>query len=119
MKSLIIISLILALLLITVGISSCAQTQEQHGMGTILAGQLCTKANSSETLSLTEAKQIALNSECNNGTLKEDTASCNEITGTWWIDLDIQKAGCSPACVINVETKHAEINWRCTGLIGN
>ena len=32
-------------------------------------------------------------------------------------DLDIEKAGCNPACVINVETRTAEINWRCTGLL--
>lgn len=43
---------------------------------------------------------------------------CNEITGTWWIDLDVEDAeGCNPACVINVVTNQAEINWRCTGLL--
>ncbi len=44
---------------------------------------------------------------------------CNENSGTWWIDLDIQKKGCNPACVINAETKESEINWRCTGLIAH
>jgi len=69
-------------------------------------------------MSLTEAKQIALASECGEqGTLK-DTYLCNEDTGTWWIDLDIEKEGCNPACVVNVATKQAEINWRCTGVIG-
>jgi len=42
---------------------------------------------------------------------------CNENTGTYWINLNITKEGCSPACVINLETRTAEINWRCTGLI--
>lgn len=42
---------------------------------------------------------------------------CNEFTGTYWIDLDIEKEGCNPACVVNVETREAEINWRCTGLL--
>lgn len=70
-----------------------------------------------KNLSLSEAKQIASASECaKEGKLKE-TYVCNEITGTWWIDLNIKKEGCSPACVINVETKQAEINWRCTGLV--
>ncbi len=42
---------------------------------------------------------------------------CNEGTKTWWIDMDIVRPGCSPACVVNVETRTAEINWRCTGLL--
>jgi len=42
---------------------------------------------------------------------------CNENTGTYWINLNITKEGCSPACVVNIETRTAEINWRCTGLI--
>jgi hypothetical protein len=41
---------------------------------------------------------------------------CNTNSQTWWIDLNISKQGCSPACVIFVENKTAEINWRCTGL---
>ena len=76
----------------------------------------CTKTGTSFTMTLDEAKAIAKNSDCNQGNLKEN-AFCNEGTGTWWIDLDITKEGCNPACVINVETKQAEINWRCTGLV--
>lgn len=78
--------------------------------------QVCVKEGTGEKLSLNEAKSIASNSECSQGALKEKYI-CNEITGTWWIDLDIEKEGCSPACVVNVATKEAEINWRCTGLI--
>jgi len=77
----------------------------------------CVKKGTDEKLSLDEAKQIALkDSECSKGNLKE-TYMCNEVTGTWWFDLDIEKQGCMPACVVNVATKEAEINWRCTGLI--
>ncbi len=47
----------------------------------------------------------------------EKTYFCNEGTGTYWINLNLTKQGCSPACVINVETQKAEINWRCTGLL--
>lgn len=65
-------------------------------------------------MSLEEAEEIAGNSECG-GDFKNNF-TCNEITNTWWIDLDIEKEGCSPACVINTKTKEAEINWRCTGL---
>ena len=68
-------------------------------------------------MSLTEAQDMAINSECGNHL--EGQSVCNETTKTWWLDLDIEKEGCSPACVVNVETKQAEINWRCTGLIPN
>ena len=75
------------------------------------------KAPTGEQMDYEEAKQIALASDCvKDGTLKE-THFCNENTGTWWIDLDITKEGCNPACVIDVISKKAEINWRCTGLL--
>jgi len=43
----------------------------------------------------------------------------NEGTKTWWFDanLNATQPGCNPACVVSEETKTAEINWRCTGLI--
>ncbi len=41
----------------------------------------------------------------------------NETTKTWWFDLDIDKPGCSPACVVSEENWVPEINWRCTGLV--
>lgn len=79
--------------------------------------EFCVKEDTGEKLSLDEAKQIALNSDCaNEGTLK-DTYMCNDITGTWWLDLNADKQGCAPACIVNVATKEAKINWRCTGLI--
>lgn len=76
--------------------------------------EACSK-DTGETLTLIHAKQIAVDSEC--GDRLKDTYSCNQITGTYWIDLDIEREGCSPACVVNVETREAEINWRCTGVI--
>jgi len=75
----------------------------------------CTKKEAQYTLTLTHAKQIAINSEC--GDRLKETYICNEFTGTYWFDLDVEKEGCNPACVVNVETREAEINWRCTGLI--
>ncbi|OGM10846.1 hypothetical protein A2Z22_03105 [Candidatus Woesebacteria bacterium RBG_16_34_12] len=64
-----------------------------------------------------EAKGIA-SEVCSEGKLKEEHF-CNGVTGTWWIDFEPNeiKEGCNPACVVNIETKQAEINWRCTGLI--
>lgn len=66
-------------------------------------------------MSLTEAREIALISEC--GDRLKDIQVCNEGTGTWWIDLDIEKEGCAPACVVDLKTGMASINWRCTGLV--
>lgn len=68
-----------------------------------------------KTMTLADALEIAINSDCE-GSLT-DTAICNPDTGTWWIDLDVEKEGCSPACVVDVETGTAETNWRCTGLL--
>jgi hypothetical protein len=82
---------------------------------TIFFEEFCQKKDTNIKLGLSEAKNLAIQGQC--GDNLKDTYICNEITGTWWIDLDIQKEGCNPACVINVETKMAEINWRCTGLI--
>ncbi len=76
----------------------------------------CT-APGGESMTLAEAKEIALASACmENGTLK-DTSVCNSNTGTWWIDMDAELEGCSPACVVSIATMEAEINWRCTGLV--
>ncbi len=70
----------------------------------------------STPMSEKKARSIAETSECvSNGILK-DIAIYNESTKTWWIDLDIDKPGCNPACVVS-EDESAEINWRCTGLI--
>lgn len=66
---------------------------------------------------LEEALEIARKSECIAEGELTNRSMYNEFTETWWIDLDIEKEGCSPACVISVGTKAAEINWRCTGLL--
>ena len=80
-------------------------------------GKDCVDGNTGERMTLLEAKEIALKSECvKEGNLKNESF-CNQDTGTWWLDLDITKESCAPACVINVTTKKAEINWRCTGLL--
>ena len=61
------------------------------------------------------ARSIAETGECvNYGALKEN-AFYNQNSKTWWIDLDVDKSECNPACVI-YEDEKTEINWRCTGL---
>jgi len=104
--------------IITINIPSDTTTTTIIGLTTtttVSSEEFCQKKDTDNKLSLSEAKDIALLSEC--GDRLKDTYICNEITGTWWINLDIEKEGCNPACVINVETKTAEINWRCTGLL--
>jgi len=70
-------------------------------------------------MTINEALNIALSSECAQKAKLSSKVFCNENTGTWWIDVNPfeTKAGCNPACVVNVITKQAEINWRCTGAI--
>lgn len=65
-----------------------------------------------------EARKIAEKS-CIKGGEALGPGTYNEITRTWWFDanLNATKPGCNPACVVSEETKSAEINWRCTGLI--
>ena len=75
----------------------------------------CVDSESKSILTLADAKQIAIESEC--GDVLKDTYVCNENTGTYWIDLNIEKPGCVPACVVDIITREAVINWRCTGLI--
>lgn len=68
-------------------------------------------------MSQDEAREIAQNSACIAEGELTGNSFYNDYTKTWWFDLDIEKTGCSPACVVNEATREAEINWRCTGLI--
>lgn len=61
-------------------------------------------------------REVVEDEYCGTGPLTEEY-SCNQETATYWIDLDIEKEGCNPACVVHIDTREAEINWRCTGLI--
>lgn len=74
--------------------------------------------NPTTTLSEAEAKTIAQNT-CIKGGDSLGEGMHNEGTKTWWFDanLNAAKPGCNPACVVSEETKTAEINWRCTGLL--
>jgi len=105
-RSFIILLIILVFSLLI--ISGCGEVEVEE--------EICIDGETGEFLSLSEAREIALASDCvEQGALKEQHF-CNEYTGTWWLDLDIEMEGCSPACVVNIVTKETEINWRCTGL---
>ena len=70
-----------------------------------------------EDMSLEQAQEIAEQSSCADvGALTGD-AFYNADTGTWWLDLNAEKEGCSPACVVHISDKTAEVNWRCTGAL--
>ena len=67
-------------------------------------------------LSEKEAIQIAESStQCKQAGTLTQQRFYNENSQTWWIDIDGNKPGCNPACVI-YEDEHTEVNWRCTGL---
>lgn len=66
-------------------------------------------------LTISDAKEIAKKSECGDRLL--NSYRCNEASGTWWIELSIEKEGCMPACVVDVKDREAKINWRCTGFV--
>lgn len=84
---------------------------------TAVEGEYCLDKDTGVKLGYQEAVEIAQDSDClEQGQLKE-TRFCNQDTGTWWIDLDIDKPGCNPACVVNVSDRTADINWRCTGVL--
>jgi hypothetical protein len=70
-----------------------------------------------EVMSVEQARDIAEQSSCmDEGPLTGD-GFYNENSRTWWFDLDVEKEGCNPACVVNVVDKTTEVNWRCTGAL--
>jgi hypothetical protein len=75
------------------------------------------KAATGESINLFEAQKIFDASQCSREGSAKPEHFCNETTGTLWIDIMAYRKGCNPACVINVKTKTAEVNWRCTGAI--
>ena len=68
-------------------------------------------------ITVVEAQKIAENSSCMAVGNLTGTPSYNNVTKTWWFDLDTVKPGCSPACVVFEANLSAGVNWRCTGLL--
>ncbi len=67
---------------------------------------------------MSEALNIA-ERDCSTGIVETHEAFYNDATKTWWFNFKPNEPNklCNPACVVGEETKTAEINWRCTGLI--
>lgn len=107
------ITLVVLMVLCTLLIPACTVKEPEKPAPT---EEYCIKKDTNERMSLIEAKSIA-QKVCGEGSGLKDTYVCNKYTGTWWIDIEIEKPGCNPACVVNVATKEAEINWRCTGAL--
>jgi hypothetical protein len=81
------------------------------------ASVACTAPDGSR-MTLGTALEIASAGGCTVEATLTDRHMCNDVTGTWWIDLEPEdpRAGCTPACVVNISAETSEINWRCTGL---
>lgn len=81
--------------------------------------QACVRLWETPCPALTEAqaRAIAESSPCMDEGALTGTPTYNENSKTWWFGTDIQRQGCSPACVVSEDTRTAEINWMCTGLI--
>jgi hypothetical protein len=78
------------------------------------------KKSSTPAATLTESEaRIIAEASCIKGGEALSAGSYNPNSKTWWFDanLNATREGCNPACVVSEETKTAEINWRCTGLI--
>jgi len=135
MKKILVLGIVLSLFL-----SGCAQPAEQRGITNfeecVAAGnpvmesypRQCRADGETFTevidellpaLGESEAIAIAEASPCmDEGSLTGNIAY-NGFTKTWWIGLapNGERQGCNPACVVSEETRTAEINWRCTGLL--
>ncbi|MCL5108641.1 MAG: hypothetical protein M1401_07230 [Chloroflexi bacterium] len=74
-------------------------------------------ANAAPPMTLEQAKEIAKAGVCAQTGPLTERSLYNDYTKTWWIDLDVKKEGCAPACVVWAETGQSEVNWRCTGLV--
>lgn len=77
----------------------------------------CTDVESGKSLNYRQALAIAADSECTGHGELLPARFCHEDSGTWWISLSVQKEGCNPACVVDVNSRVAKINWRCTGAV--
>ena len=77
----------------------------------------CTDSQTGASMKISDAQRLAQSSECIVAGPLMDSFACNEVTGTWWIDLDVNEPGCKPACVVDIGSGTTGINWRCTGAI--
>lgn len=80
--------------------------------------EVCPHSGTGRSMTWGEARELAKAGVCGGNGTVTDRRFCNPGTGTWWIDLRTNRTGCRPACVVDVDTGEATINWRCLGLLG-
>jgi len=117
------LSVIALAMLGALGLAACNSAErpepaaEQQAAADQRTVEICVDEDTRTQMTYEEAAAIAEAGLCTDqGPLKE-THTCNGTTGTWWIDLDIDRPGCAPACVINIVDETVEINWRCAGAL--
>jgi hypothetical protein len=69
-----------------------------------------------EEFDVSSAYEIAAASECIEVGEILANPTYNADSHTWWFDIDADKEGCNPACVVHLNQR-VEVNWRCTGAI--
>jgi hypothetical protein len=75
---------------------------------------LCIDPITGASLGIQEALAIAGDSECTSGGELLPARFCDAATGAWWIGLNAPREGCDPACVVNANSRQAQIDWRCS-----
>jgi len=71
------------------------------------------KAPTGEKMNVYEATRAFESGPCGlEGSAKENL-TCNETTGTWWVDIQAYRKGCNPSCSIDVASKKSEVHWNC------
>lgn len=87
--------------------------------GKTFTGEVESKPTSPAKQQMTESQaRVIAEKTCIKGGETLKPGYYNPNSKTWWFDANLNATheGCNPACVVNEETKTAEINWRCTGL---
>ena len=102
---------IIFLLVVLVILMGCTKNSLSNGL------EVCIDQETGNQMDVATARIAAVDSECSKEGYVTVDSFCNENTGTLWFNLELEKEGCNPACVVDVNTGQAEINWRCTGLI--
>jgi len=90
------------------------------GLGLVWTAAVNTFEQVNAPIDEAEAVKIARSSVCGGVGTMGSRGFYNANTDTWWIDITLNdtEGPCqNPACVVDVATGSADINWRCTGLI--
>ncbi len=79
--------------------------------------ECATRYGSVMTIAEAEAIAGSAGSPCLSVGALKDTHWCNKNTGTWWIYLASSLENCSPACVVDIVSRQASVNYMCTGVL--